>query len=332
MPLKLRDFVLHSRECTVKQNCMYLAFLAAQYALCIVRERGCAIYQNSTASSLREPSLMDVKMLHQIMVPCDSNFTTSNSRSFDDVELARKKLLFAANWVIEQATEGDLRLYLLWFKRFSSRCQLLSEFSNVVESIMEHPVWNYVTDCYIELSPYLVDDVEKFPIPILSTDLVEEVIPNNENTKFLCNAVNCVGPLKLFYKQWNDEKQWYDDCKNYVNKEVQSFEAILTSLRHFEKDFLNKLVDPSVMLVKSPSFDILIQMYANVLEDHIYFWNNVEKYFRNGDKVKNTEDLGKLLISWRLLLKNAAKLKEICPEAFDHLLVSCDPLLFPFIL
>lgn len=326
MPLKLRDFVLYSRECTVKQNCMYLDFLAAQYASCNVREKGCPIYQNSTASSCIEPSLMDVKMLHQIMFPCDLILANSNSSSFD-VELAEKKLLSAANWALEQATEGDLRLYLLWFRRFSSRCQLLSEFSSSVEQAMEHPIWRYMSDCYLELSPYLIDDVEKFPIPMLSIELVDEVIPNNENTKFLRNAINCVGLLKLTYKQWSDE------CKSYDTKEVQSFMQMWKSLKRFEEDFLKKLVDPSVMLVESPSFDILIQMYANVLEDHIHFWNNVEKYFSKGKNIKNTEeDQGKLLISWRLLLKNAAKLKEICPGTFDELLVSCDPLLFPFFL
>ncbi|PON47074.1 Midasin [Parasponia andersonii] len=314
MPLKLRDLVLYSRECTVKQNCMYIVFLAAQYASCKVREKEGAIYRNPTASSCREPSLTDVKMLHQIMFPFDPNLTTSKSSIFDQ-ELATKKFLFAANWAIEQASESDLRLYLLWFRRFSSRCQLLSDFSNLVERVIEHPIWKYMTDCYLELSPYLVDDVEKFPTPILSVELVDEATPNNEKKNFLCNAINCVGPLKLTYKQWSDE------CKNYNNKEVQSFISILTSLRRFEDDFLKKLVDPSVMLVRSPSFDILIQMYTHILEDHIHFWNNVKKYFCNVEKIRNAEeDLGKLLISWRLLLKSASKLKDICPEAFDYLL------------
>ncbi|XP_062087755.1 midasin isoform X2 [Humulus lupulus] len=314
MPLKLRDFVLYSRESTVKQNCMYLSLLAAQYFSCKVREKGCAMYQDSTASNYGEPSLVDVKKLHQIMLPCDPNLTTSNSSSLD-VELAKKKLLFAAEWAIEQASEGDLRLYLLWFRTFSSRCQILSEFSNLVERVMKHPIWKYMINCYLKLTPNLIDDVEKFPTPVLSIELVDEVMPSSEKTKFLCNAINCVGPLKLTYRQSDDE------CKVYDNRVIRYFKPLLEFLRSFEEDFLEKLVDPSFMLVESPSFDILIQMYVNVLEDHICFWNNIEKYSSNGERSKNTEeDMGKLLISWRLLLKNAAKLKGICSEAFNRLL------------
>ncbi|XP_030490703.2 midasin isoform X2 [Cannabis sativa] len=314
MPLKLRDFVLYPRESTVKQNCMYLSFLAAQYLSCKVREEGCALYQDSTASDYGEPVLMDVKKLHQIMLPCDPNLTTSSSSS-SDVELAKSKLLFAAEWVIEQSNEDDLRLYLLWFRTFSSRCHVLSEFSNLVEGVMKHPIWKYMVDCYLKCTPYLIDDVEKFPTPILSTELVDEVLPSSENTKFLCNAIKCVGPLKLTYRQLGDE------CKNFDNKVIRGFKPLLELLRSFEEDFLKKLVDPSFMLVESPSFDILIQMFSNVLENHIDFWNNIEKYSSNGERSKNTEeDMGKLLISWRLLLRNAAKLKGICSEAFNRLL------------
>ena len=45
MPLQPRDFVLYPRESSVRQNCMYVDFLACQYAL----------QQNSVASSNIEP-------------------------------------------------------------------------------------------------------------------------------------------------------------------------------------------------------------------------------------------------------------------------------------
>ncbi|KAL5579519.1 hypothetical protein UlMin_011961 [Ulmus minor] len=287
MPMKLRDFVLYPRESNVKQNCMYLQFLGAQ----------CASYGTTY--------VMDMKMLHQIMFPGDSNYVTLNSWGSLDLELA-KKMLFSAIWTIEQATEGDLNLYLLWFNWSSSWSQPLSElFFNLIKPMVEHPIWNYLTHQYHERVSLHQVDIEKRPIPMLSLErlgLVDEAKPKDRSTTLYSNAVNCIGVLKLTYQQWNDEHRNHDD------EEVKHFVPILTSLRSLEEDFLKKLVDSSFMLIESPLFDSQIQIYAVLLEYHVQFWNGVR-----------SSDLGKSVISWRSLLKCAEKLKELCPEAVENL-------------
>lgn len=325
-PLKLRDFALSSRECTVKQNCMYVNFLAAQCASYRLKVKWCNIQQNSAAIDDIEPSLMDAKMLCQYMFPGDPGLPTSNFCDNFDFEVAKEKLLFAADWTIEQAPEADLRLYLLWFSKFSPKFQLLAQFSNLVEKIMEHPIWKDVSRRFNELLQTL-DDSKKFSIAILSVELVDEIFMDDERKKFLCNVINCVRPLKLTYKQWDDEWEHND------NFEEVRFKDMLRSLQMLEDDFLKKLVDPHYNLVESQSFDAIIKTYENILEDHKLFWNGIKKKLINVKKTKNPkEDLGQMLIPWRSLLKNAVKLEHNCPEAVHHLLVSYNILPFLFLL
>ena len=312
MPLKPRDFVSYPRESSMRQNCMYVDFLACQYAL----------QQNSVASSNIEPYLMDVTMLCQIMFPCVPNSTISHCRESFDVKLAKKQLLFAATWAIEQAAESDLSLYLLWFQRFGSKFKILFKFSHLLEKIRHHPVWLYMIDLYRELVSLCEVKSLNLSIPMLSVELIDEVAPNYESKNFIFNAINCLGLLKSTFKQWKHEEKYYSD------KEVQSLMPMLGSLRLLEEDFLKKLVD----LVKSLDFDKHLQTYENFLESHILYWDCIKTNFINAKKMKNkgtTESLGKLLIYWRSLLKKAAELKDICPEAAHQLLVS--PNILPFL-
>ncbi|XP_048323691.2 midasin isoform X2 [Ziziphus jujuba] len=291
MPLKLRDFVFYSKETSVKRNCSYLEFLAAQCASYELSR--CSVYQDSTAGGFAGNYLMDIRMLHQIMFPKAFNMKDLNIGERFDLELAKKKLWFAANWTIEQATGSDFELYFLWFRWFGSRLQPLAQVFDLFKLVVEHPIWKYLTYIYRQL--YQVD-FEKHPIPILSLEFVDGIEANDRNCKFLQNAISCIGPLKLTYQQWSDESKHYD-CE-----EAQHFIPVLSSLRLLEEELLNKLVETS-------SFNALIQLYADLLEDHILFWNGVM-----------SSDPGKLLISWRSLLKKATKLKVFSPEAVDNLL------------
>ena len=109
MPLKVMDFVWYSKETCVKQNWMYLEFLGAQFAS----------FESGIASG--HAHLTNVKKLEQKMFPKSSNSTVSNFGRKTELALANKMLEFAANWTIEQATENDLELYLLWFNWFSAQ-------------------------------------------------------------------------------------------------------------------------------------------------------------------------------------------------------------------
>ncbi|KAJ0075983.1 hypothetical protein Patl1_33593 [Pistacia atlantica] len=81
MPLKLRDLVWYSKEASVKQNCMYLEFLGAQYASCELQNRwnGSPVDQALSSSDSAVTYLMNVKMLQRIMFPMVSNGTISSS-------------------------------------------------------------------------------------------------------------------------------------------------------------------------------------------------------------------------------------------------------------
>ncbi|RVW52071.1 Midasin [Vitis vinifera] len=229
-PLRIRDLVYHSREVGVKQNCMYLEFLGTQYASC------------------------------ELGVAWDRQ-TKFNAALID------KMLLFAANWTIEQATESDLKLYLLWFSWFNSRllpfCQFFNSFLTQLKEELKHS--------YLELYNWL--------------------LPR------LCNAINSIGLLRRSLQQWNAESGY-----NFTD-ESRSYIPVLRSLQVLEDEVLNALVE-------SPSFDLLIQLLTNLLEDHILFWNSV-----------TSSKFDYLLISWHSLMKDAMKLRDFFPKSVKHLLV-----------
>lgn len=316
MPLKLRDFIWYSKEACVKQNCMYLEFLGAQcasYESEVARIR-CPLDEALAACGDADTCIINVMKLEQLMFPSSSKVTVSN---FDrkivfDLALANKMLLFAANWTIEQATESDLELYLLWFSWFSNRlrpfCQFFSSFLILIKQVMEHPIWSYISRQHHEVASLQSVDFDLQPIPMLSLELASRDM-SQSCSKFLSNAINCLGPLRVSYQQWNAESSHdYSD-------EVQCFIPVLKSLQVMEEEILHKFVDSTYMFVESPSFDVLIRLYTNLIEDHKLFWNGV-----------TSSNVEQLLISWRSLMKDAAKFKEvfkdICPEALDVVLVS----------
>ncbi|KAG7997478.1 hypothetical protein I3843_01G213100 [Carya illinoinensis] len=332
MPLKIRDFIWYSKEACVKQNCMYLEFLGTRCVSYEIARIGYPVDKTSTACGHARTHFLNVKKLEQKIFPRASTGAVSNfGRTELDLALANKMLLFAANWTIEQATESDIELYILWFSWFSSRlqpfCQCFSSFSTLIKQAMEHPIWNYVTRRRHEVASLYQVDFDMQPIPILSFELVDLAASSDMSklcSKYLSNAINCLGPLRVSYQQWNAEScQDYSEaqCFKPVLKSPQlmeqdeawSFIPILKSLRVMEEDILHKFVDPPFMFVESPSFDVLIRLYTDLLEDHIQFWNGVM-----------SSNVEQLLISWWSLLKDAAKLKEklndICPEAIDIVL------------
>lgn len=307
MALKLRDYVWYSKETSAKQICSYLGTLAAQYAL-FERENA------SFPTTHRQPYkkclsftdggyvgtyMMDVKMLRKLMFPKAPNMSTSSLGDKFDLAMARSKLFFAANWTIEQATESDLKLYRVWFKWFKSQLQPLPKIFVSIKPLMAHPLWKYVSDRYHE---YQVD-LEKQPVPMLSLDFLNVVAP--ENRGILRNAINCIVLLNNSYQQWNDESMCYNSEK------VQCFLLASKSLRVLEEELFRKLIDSSGINngYMSQSFDLYFELYAELLEGHKLFWNDVM-----------SSDAKKFLISWRSLLKKVVKLSVFCPEAVDGFL------------
>ncbi|KAM1135785.1 hypothetical protein TB1_033293 [Malus domestica] len=316
-PLKLSDLAWNSKEAHVKTNCMYLEFLGGKYAsyqLQLASSR-CSMYQDSTAREL-VTYLRGTGMLNETMVHRASPFLTLNSVENAEVDKAltkvEKKLLFAAKWAIEQATESDLKLYLLWFNSYCSQLQCFPQFKHFVDSIiqsMEHRIWEYMSLRYHDLASIHKVEFEKQLIPLLSFELVDAIESNDRSTyqKYFHNALNFVMQLRLTYQQWNTEKS-YDYSKAHLLNKGRYLE-VLQSLQKLEGEFLSKFADSSVMLIESPSFDALIQLYTDLLEDHILFWKGLK-----------SSDSDLLLIFWRMVLKHAAKLKDFFPEAVYNLL------------
>ena len=310
-PLRIRDLVYHSREVGVKQNCMYLEFLGTQYASCelgVAWDR-CLVGKALTASVYPRMDLMNVKILNHILFPKASNEMLVNydRQTKFNAALIDKMLLFAANWTIEQATESDLKLYLLWFSWFNSRllpfCQFFNSFLTQLKEELKHPIWNCIIGCYRELISHHQVDLDSQPIPMLSLELVD-LIGSDDMSKIssrrLCNAINSIGLLRRSLQQWNAESGY-----NFTD-ESRSYIPVLRSLQVLEDEVLNALVE-------SPSFDLLIQLLTNLLEDHILFWNSV-----------TSSKFDYLLISWHSLMKDAMKLRDFFPKSVKHLLVrSC---------
>ncbi|ONI15461.1 hypothetical protein PRUPE_3G044200 [Prunus persica] len=236
-PLKLRELVWHSKQALVKTNCMYLEFLGAKYAsykFQHARSR-CNMSLDSTACRYVVTYLRGMGVLNETMVHRASTFLTLISIENTEVDkvLAKveKKLLFAAKWAIEQATESDLKLYLLWFSWFHSRlqpfCQFFDSFVKSVALSMDHPVWEYTSIRCHDLASLHKVEFEKQLIPLLSLGLVD-VIESNEKFKisseFLHSAVKYVKQLRLTYQEWNNED-------SYASKEACYFEEVLKCLR-----------------------------------------------------------------------------------------------------
>ncbi|XP_052724837.1 midasin isoform X1 [Vigna angularis] len=301
LPLSLRDFVCYSKEASIKQNCMYLELLGTQIAsnqYQIVRKR-------HSTTSLLTPSehvrvyMMDLMTLSELMYPKASNVKIYERESKFDSELTKKRLFFAANWAIEQATESDLKFYLLRFKWLSSQmqpfCKFFNDFVILIEQMMKHPIWEYIS-CRDEL------DVDLQLIPLLSLDIVN-LAPSNSKTKYLSNAISCFDPLRLTFQQRNIESQ------HSFDEEASCFIPLLKSLYVLQDEILYKFVSAS-KLIEDQSFDYKIQLYCSLIEDHVLFWRYLVSL-----------KFDQMIISWHSLVKGAQKFIDICPEAVDDFLM-----------
>ncbi|TKY64312.1 Midasin protein [Spatholobus suberectus] len=304
LPLSLRDYVYYSKEASIKQNCMYLEFLGTQIAS---HQYRIACKRHSTACSQTpsdhvRPYLMDLRTLCELMFPKASNVMISDHErecKFDS-ELTNKMLFFAANWTIEQATESDFKYYLLRFKWFSSQlqpfCQFFNNFVTLIEQMIKHPIWEYIS-CRDKL------DVDLQLMPLLSLDLVN-VAPSNSKIKYLFNAISCFDPLRLTYQQRNIESQYSFD------EDASCFVPLLNSLHVLQDEILNKFVVSTPKLIEDQSFDYKIQLYSNLIEDHVLFW----RYFISSK-------FDQMIISWHSLVKDAGMFVDICAEAVDDFLM-----------
>ncbi|KAK8465039.1 hypothetical protein PHAVU_010G134100 [Phaseolus vulgaris] len=302
LPLNLRDFVYYSKEASIKQNCLYLESLGTQIAS---HQYQIARKRHSTAS-LQAPSnvkafMMDLMTLRELMFPKASNVSISGYErecTFDS-ELTNKMLFFAANWTIEQATESDFKFYLLRFKWLSSQmqpfCLFFNNFVILIEKMMKHPLWEYIS-CRDEL------DVDLQFMPLLSLDIVN-MAPLNSKTKYLSNAISCFDPLRLTFQQRNIESQ------HSFDEETSCFIPLLKSLHVLQDEILCKFVS-APKLIEDQSFDCKIQLYCNLIEDHVLFW----RYFVS-------LKFDQMIISCHSLLKDAQKFIDICPEAVDDFLM-----------
>ncbi|XP_022715201.1 midasin isoform X4 [Durio zibethinus] len=309
MPLTLMDLAWYSKEAYVKQNCSYLQFLGAQYAShkLAISSSICPVDDVLHRCGCKGTYLLDWKMLYETLYPQVTKGFTSDSdvKTEFNLNIANKMMFFAANWAIEQATENDFQLYLQWFSWFSFHLepygQFFKSFLTSLEQERRHPIWSHILRCRQELISLNQLDIDLHPIPMLSLEVVELTSSNhilNASSKLLHDAIHCVGLLRLSYLQWNAESRHKHTDKSHC------FIPFLETLRVLEEEILN-------MLVGSPSFDLLYQLYTNLLEDHILFWESLILW-----------QFERLLISWRSLLKDSEKLKEFCPIAVKNILVT----------
>lgn len=187
-PLKLRDYVWYSKEASVKQNFMYLEFLGvrnASYTFRSTWDQG-PVEKALSATGSMGPYLLDEKIMHIMMFPNYVNEITAQYSGLteNNVALIGKKLMFAANWTVEQACENDIELYLLWFCWFASRvhpfCEFFSSFLDLLKKELKHPIWNCMVQRRRELMSHHEVNLESRPIPMLSTELVDLFRSSNE--------------------------------------------------------------------------------------------------------------------------------------------------------
>nr|XP_029123013.1 LOW QUALITY PROTEIN: midasin [Elaeis guineensis] len=304
VPHTLRNFLWYSKEACVKQNCMYLEFLGAK----------CASYKFNFSSdatfpfdkiSKDQPSVIPANMLQVLLFPnaLGKQNVKSNIMPVEfDLALVNQMLFIAANWTIEQATENDLVLYILWFKWYSSMlepyCHFFKSFSTILEQERDHPIWNCILDGRREVVSYHKINIDERPLPLLSKKLVELGASdgNIKNVqKHLDNAIQCVNLLRLTYKQWNSETDY-----SYGEKSLcYLLSPVLNSLRCLESEVL-KIVAESKKL---------LQIYSNILEYHLSFWKSI-----------TSSHFEYLVVIWSCLRKEAMKLQRRFPEAVGALL------------
>ncbi|KAL4583665.1 hypothetical protein LXL04_008247 [Taraxacum kok-saghyz] len=286
--LMMRDFVWYSVETSVKQNCMYLEYLGADMASRSFRS---SLDQSCLSDSMRA-YLVNLETLHAMTFPkADVAGLGRVTQTKSDFAFAYKRLLFAANWTMEQATESDLKLYLLWFgwlgEHLNGYCSFFSSFRKLLETELNHSIWNCIRSCrgvlMTQSSPMLSLDFGKSTPSSVSESCTRE----------LTNAVKCVGLLRVSYQQWHNESEFKH------NEKTRRFIPVLKSLRSLEERVLD-------MLVKSPFFAVLFEHYKKLINDHLSAWNGL---------VSSQFDC--VLISWRSLMKVAKKLEEFCANEVE---------------
>lgn len=299
-PLKLSDFVSYSREACVRQNVMYLESLGIENASSTFMDNMKRGSQGKTplTGGSKMIYLMDAMSLHRFMFPKEGNCMIANYGAQNELELvlAQKKLYFAADWVIEQATESDYRLYIWWFEWFGSRLQptlsFFSRFSDLLKMELRHSIWTRIFQLRSELLSLSELDVISTSFPILSVESFDACSSDsmlNQHHVVLRNLIKCVILLRHSLQQWSKDTEYSHGHK------TQPFEPIFASLRRMEE----KLLD---LFVESPSFDVLFRSYTNLLEHHILFWNSII-----------SSQIEHQVISWQMLMKDAVKLKGLCP-------------------
>ncbi|KAF6161323.1 hypothetical protein GIB67_009210 [Kingdonia uniflora] len=193
-PLKLTDFLWYSKEVCVKQNCMYLEFLGAQCASFQINHGTRTEHISSLVDEKQlYPSLIPLPMLRHILFPTTLSQRTLKDINFSkfDLALADRMLFFAANWTVEQATDNDLELYLVWFRWYDLKlgpyCRFFKSYYTLLEQVRVHPIWKCTIDGRRE---------------------------------------NCVGLLGLSFQQWIAEDNHSCDEETLVYAPLQSLRKL----------------------------------------------------------------------------------------------------------
>ncbi|CAN1795130.1 MDN1 [Linum perenne] len=291
-PLRMLDFVLHSEEATIKQNCMYLEYLVSQFV-------------ESASSSGDLAFLMNEQMLYKLMFPetPDHLCPKTGGNSTADLSMIKKKVLFAASWTLEQATLMDYKLYFLRLSWLSSKVQhftqFFSSFLQLLEKEFEHPIWQCIFKCHQELASLPGEDLTLRPIPLVSLDLPDILASDgglNKQSRLLHNAVNLVGILRDSYLHWDAQNRYV------FRDEAHCFKPIFESLQELEKEVLT-------IIVESAFHEALRALFADLRDDHVAFW-----------EAFTSSNVEEMLISWRWLLKDVSNLRNFCPRAAGNVL------------
>jgi midasin len=291
---KLKDFIWYSKETCVQRNCMYLQSLGSQYAA----------YQISTLKS-NSSLLGPITSIHPYILPATSLLelqfpTVSDKQSVKpcvtglfNSELADQMLFIAANWVMEQSTENDLKLYAIWFNwcnhLLQPYCNFFENYGNILKKESDHPIWHSILECYREIVAYHKIDVVAHPIPLLSMRLLDMTcsVTLKDCHNRLRNSRNGLSLLRLTLQQWQLETKFPD----HGIMEVTMLPA-LKSLRCLEGEVLK-------MVVKSRK---LLQIYSRLIDYHRSIWKMILLSQFEG-----------LPVVWNLLKKEILKLQPKFP-------------------
>ncbi|KQJ96949.1 midasin [Brachypodium distachyon] len=294
--LKLRDFIWYSKESCVQRNCMYLQSLGAQYAAYgISKLKGSSSSLGPITVGNIHPSVLPASSLFVLQFPTLSgqHFVKTHTTGAFNSELADHMLFIAANWVMEQATESDLKLYGVWFKWYNAMlqpyCSFFESYDNILQRECEHPIWHSILESYKEIIAYHKVDVVAHPIPLLSMKLLDMASCDNLKScqTRLHNARNGLSLLRLTLQQWHSETNFPD----YGGLEATLLPA-LKSLRCLEDEVLKMIVNAWK----------LSQIYTRLLDYHRSIW-----------KIIVSSQFEGLPVVWNLLRKEVLKLQPKFP-------------------